>query len=82
MMHLLLTCYLCLRTVSAIPAGKAREGELKIPDPSEFNYTIDHPFQIPAKPNGLDTKQPNIILFMPDQLRYDSVGIFGNDVCQ
>ncbi|RYP57211.1 hypothetical protein DL769_009629 [Monosporascus sp. CRB-8-3] len=45
-------------------------------------YTVDNPYQIPAKPNGLDTEMPNMILFMPDQLRYDSVGIFGNEIIQ
>lgn len=58
-----------------------KERDLHIPDPSEFNYTIEHPYAIPAKPNGLDVERPNMILFMPDQLRFDSVGVFGNDVC-
>lgn len=43
-------------------------------------YSIDNPYHIPAKPNGLTIDKPNMIIFMPDQLRYDSVGCFGNDV--
>ncbi|KAF1837924.1 sulfatase [Decorospora gaudefroyi] len=30
------------------------------------------------KPNGLNVTKPNFIIFMPDQLRYDSVGFTGN----
>lgn len=61
-------------------AAVAPREDLRIPDASEYNYTREHPFQIPAKPNGLDVKTPNLILFNPDQLRFDSVGCFGNDV--
>lgn len=46
-----------------------------------LDYTVDDPYELPARPNGLNTETPNMILFMPDQLRYDSVGIFGNNVC-
>lgn len=49
-------------------------------DPAKYNHTIDKPFIIPPKGNGLSVEKPNMILFMPDQLRFDSVGIFGNDV--
>jgi hypothetical protein len=43
-------------------------------------YTVDEPYQEQAKSNGLATEKPNIIIFMPDQLRLDSVGVFGSDV--
>lgn len=43
---------------------------------------ITNPYVKPAKPNGLDTEQPNMILFMPDQLRYDAVGAFGSQVAK
>lgn len=43
-------------------------------------YTIDDPYQEQAKSNGLAIEKPNIIIFMPDQLRLDSVGVFGSDV--
>lgn len=61
-------------------AGVIDTRDIRIPDPSEYNYTIEHPYAIPAKPNGLFVEKPNMILFMPDQLRFDSVGVFGNDV--
>jgi len=44
------------------------------------DYTFEHPYTRPAKPNGLAIEKPNMILFMPDQLRYDAVGVFGNKV--
>ncbi|KAK7991614.1 arylsulfatase A [Apiospora saccharicola] len=47
------------------------------PNP-KLDYTFEHPYKIPAKPNGLAIEKPNMILFMPDQLRYDAVGVFGN----
>lgn len=50
------------------------------PPPSEDGPTIDHPYTQPPKPNGLPIEKPNFVLFMPDQLRYDSLGVFGNDV--
>lgn len=40
----------------------------------------EHPHYVPAKPNGLAVEKPNMVLFMPDQLRYDAVGAFGNEV--
>ncbi|KAI5928355.1 alkaline-phosphatase-like protein [Camillea tinctor] len=40
----------------------------------------DNPYFIPAKPNGLGIEKPNFIIFMPDQLRYDAVGVFGNEI--
>lgn len=43
-------------------------------------YTVDEPYQEQAKSNGLGIEKPNIIIFMPDQLRLDSVGVFGSDV--
>ncbi|KAI3390656.1 hypothetical protein diail_8978 [Diaporthe ilicicola] len=43
-------------------------------------YTIDKPYQEQAKSNGLAIEKPNIIIFMPDQLRLDSVGVFGSDI--
>ncbi|KAF5007904.1 hypothetical protein FDECE_5819 [Fusarium decemcellulare] len=68
----------------ALPSTKSTiwPRDLRIPDPNEYNYTRDNPYQIPPRPNGLDIKQPNMILFMPDQLRYDCVGIFGNEIIQ
>lgn len=42
-------------------------------------YTKDYPYYIPAESNGLAVEKPNI-LFMPDQLRFDAVGCFGNSV--
>lgn len=50
-----------------------------VPDPT-LPYTFDSPYQQEAKGNGLAMEKPNIIIFMPDQLRYDSVGVFGSDV--
>lgn len=47
---------------------------------TKYNYTIERPFTIPPKGNGLPVAKPNMILFMPDQLRYDAVGVFGNEV--
>lgn len=43
-------------------------------------YPVDKPYQEKAKDNGLAVEKPNIIIFMPDQLRLDSVGAFGSDV--
>ncbi|KAI1335626.1 alkaline-phosphatase-like protein [Xylariaceae sp. FL0016] len=43
-------------------------------------YTFDHPYVQPAKPNGLAVEKPNMIMFMPDQLRFDAVGVFGNNL--
>lgn len=43
-------------------------------------YTLDDPNQEQAKSNGLAIEKPSIIIFMPDQLRLDSVGVFGSDV--
>lgn len=40
---------------------------------------INNSYQEPLGPNGLQIDKPNMILFMPDQLRYDAVGVFGND---
>lgn len=51
----------------------------QVPNP-EPEYTIDDPYTEPARDNGLANKHPNIIMFMPDQLRFDAVGTFGNDV--
>ncbi|KAI1641037.1 sulfatase [Biscogniauxia mediterranea] len=38
------------------------------------------PHRLPPKPtiNGLKVEKPNLIIFMPDQLRYDSLGCTGN----
>ena len=72
---------LLLSLYGTLGSGRVVESrDLRIPHPSEYNYTIEHPFAVPPKPNGLDVEQPNMILFMPDQLRFDSVGTFGNDV--
>ena len=39
------------------------------------------PHRLPPKDsNGLAVEKPNFIIFMPDQLRYDSVGYTGNEV--
>jgi hypothetical protein len=43
--------------------------------------SVEHPLMIPPAPNGLQIDKPNFIIFMPDQLRYDSVG-FTNPVCR
>lgn len=40
------------------------------------DYPIDKPFSKPARQNHLDVERPNMILFMPDQLRFDAVGTF------
>lgn len=32
------------------------------------------PFRLPPKPSGMKVSRPNFIIFMPDQLRYDSLG--------
>lgn len=69
--RLSLQCILlaCLgRLISAQPASV------------DLPYTLEHPYEQQAKGNGLAIEQPNMIIFMPDQLRYDSVGIFGSDV--
>ncbi|RNJ53430.1 hypothetical protein D7B24_001908 [Verticillium nonalfalfae] len=34
--------------------------------------------EVPAMPSGLKVGKPNYIIFMPDQLRYDSLGCSGN----
>ncbi|WQF75678.1 Putative sulfatase, alkaline-phosphatase-like, core domain superfamily [Colletotrichum destructivum] len=39
---------------------------------------IPPPYEKPPKPNGLAVDKPNFIIFMPDQLRYDSLGCNGN----
>lgn len=46
----------------------------------DLPYTLEHPYEQQANGNGLAIEKPNMIIFMPDQLRYDSVGIFGSDV--
>lgn len=69
--RLSLQCILlaCLgRLISAQPASV------------DLPYTLEHPYEQQAKSNGLAIEQPNMIIFMPDQLRHDSVGIFGSDV--
>lgn len=43
---------------------------------------ITNPYVKQARPNGLNTEKPNMILFMPDQLRYDAVGAFGSKVAK
>lgn len=40
--------------------------------------TASPPLRFPPKPSGLSTPQPNFIIFMPDQLRYDALGCTGN----
>lgn len=42
--------------------------------------TREDPYKIAPEPNHLSTDKPNIIMFMPDQLRFDAVGTFGNPV--
>lgn len=40
-----------------------------------------HAHSIPPKAiNGLKNEKPNFVIFMPDQLRYDSLGCTGNKV--
>lgn len=41
---------------------------------------IPPPYELPPKPSGLKVDKPNFIIFMPDQLRYDSLGCNGNKV--
>lgn len=41
---------------------------------------IPPPYEQPAKPSGLKVDKPNFIIFMPDQLRYNSLGCNGNKV--
>lgn len=55
-------------------------GGLCQPPNPKPDYTFEDPYTRPAKPNGLSMEKPNMILFMPDQLRYDAVGVFGNKV--
>ncbi|RMZ11572.1 hypothetical protein D0862_02903 [Hortaea werneckii] len=59
-------------------AGPIGEAASVVNDPP----TPEHPYYVPAKPNGLEVEKPNMILFMPDQLRYDAVGAFGNEVAK
>ncbi|KUI65607.1 Arylsulfatase [Cytospora mali] len=35
------------------------------------------PLRLPPKPSGMKVDKPNFIIFMPDQLRYDSLGCTG-----
>lgn len=37
------------------------------------------PLRHPPKPSGMKTRKPNFIIFMPDQLRYDSLGCTSAD---
>lgn len=39
---------------------------------------IEPPLRFPPKPSGMSVDKPNFIIFMPDQLRYDSLGCTGN----
>jgi hypothetical protein len=73
-------CLLALLSDATTARSILHDRDLEIPLPGKFNYTIEHPYSIPAKSNGLVVQQPNMILFMPDQLRFDSVGCFGNKV--
>ncbi|CAI0650765.1 unnamed protein product, partial [Colletotrichum noveboracense] len=41
---------------------------------------IPPPYELPPKPSGLKVDKPNFIIFMPDQLRYDSLGCNGNKI--
>lgn len=41
---------------------------------------VDPPLRYPPKPSGMKVEKPNFIIFMPDQLRYDSLGCTGNKV--
>lgn len=36
------------------------------------------PFKVVQPPTNLPNAKPNLVIFMPDQLRYDSLGCFGN----
>ncbi|TVY82029.1 Arylsulfatase [Lachnellula suecica] len=40
------------------------------------------PLIYPAIPSGLPNTRPNLLIFMPDQLRYDSLACFGNKFVQ
>ncbi|KAJ5100479.1 hypothetical protein N7456_006531 [Penicillium angulare] len=35
------------------------------------------PHRVPHRPSGLANQRPNIVMFMPDQLRYDALGCSG-----
>ncbi|KAI6848500.1 hypothetical protein KC332_g3878 [Hortaea werneckii] len=59
-------------------AGPIGEAASAVNDPP----TPEHPYYVPAKPNGLEVEKPNMILVMPDQLRYDAFGAFGNEVAK
>jgi hypothetical protein len=48
----------------------------------KYNYTIEHVFAIAPECSGPSMEKRNMILFMSGQLRYDTVGIFGNEVSQ
>lgn len=39
-------------------------------------------YRIPHTTTGLPVTKPNLVIFMPDQLRYDSLGCFGNQHVQ
>lgn len=41
---------------------------------------IEPPLRYPPVPSGMAVERPNFIVFMPDQLRYDSLGCTGNKV--
>ena len=68
-----------LQILEATNGRTIQERDLAV-NVTKYNYTIEHPFSVPPKGNGLSIEKPNMILFMPDQLRYDAVGIFGNKV--
>lgn len=63
---------------SPIPKKMASEPPKKpptsgLPPPS----TPKPPFRLSPKPSGMKVAKPNFIIFMPDQLRYDSLGCTG-----
>lgn len=48
----------------------------KMQTPNKPPYVKDH------IPSGLKNPRPNIVMFMPDQLRYDALGCSGNAVAK
>ena len=49
---------------------------------SKMNVPDKPPYKINHVPSGLKNPRPNIVIFMPDQLRYDALGCSGNNVAK
>lgn len=52
------------------------------PSKPVMNMDTHDDHKIPHIPTGLPVARPNLVIFMPDQLRYDSLGCFGNNHVQ